>query len=318
MLLKSLKILFVFFFITTLGANELKKVIYLTPDIKIPFWQIISRGVESKSQELDYNFQVFTSNNDSKEELINTINAINEKPSAIVLSPTNSSNAVTVLRLIEKANIPVVIADIGADSGKYVSYISSNNFEGAYELGKETSKFMKKEGIENRTIGIIAISQKRSNGKSRTSGFMKALKEFEIKSADIRQQVDFSFDETYNYTKELISLHPDMGVLWLQSSNVYKAAQKAIDEAKRDIYIITFDAEPEFLQLIPNLEIVASAMQQPYLMGEKSVEVLDDYLNGKNITKNIQLPVLAISKENIHKKTNLINRNVLGIINETK
>lgn len=318
MLLKSLKILFVFFFITTLGANELKKVIYLTPDIKIPFWQIISRGVESKSQELDYNFQVFTSNNDSKEELINTINAINEKPSAIVLSPTNSSNAVTVLRLIEKANIPVVIADIGADSGKYVSYISSNNFEGAYELGKETSKFMKKEGIEDRTIGIIAISQKRSNGKSRTSGFMKALKEFEIKSADIRQQVDFSFDETYNYTKELISLHPDMGVLWLQSSNVYKAAQKAIDEAKRDIYIITFDAEPEFLQLIPNLEIVASAMQQPYLMGEKSVEVLDDYLNGKNITKNIQLPVLAISKENIHKKTNLINRNVLGIINETK
>lgn len=316
--MKLLKILFVFLFITTLGASEQKKIIYLTPDIKIPFWQIISRGVETKSKELNFSFQVYSSSNNLKKELINVVNAIKQKPSAIVLSPINSSSAVTVLRLIKKANIPVVVADVGTDSGKYVSYISSNNFEGGYELGKITSQFMLKKNLEEKSIGIIAISQKRSNGKSRTSGFMQALNEFKIKSADIRQQVDFSFKETYKHTKELLSLYPNMSVLWLQSSNVYKGAQKAIEEEKRDVYIVTFDAEPEFLQLIPSSEIIASAMQQPYLMGEKSVEVLDAYLNGKSVKKNIQLPVLTISKENIHEKSNLINRNVLGIINETK
>ena len=74
-----------------------------------------------------------------------------------------------------------------------------------------------------------------------------------------------------------------------------------------------FDAEPVFLDLIPNATLVGAAMQQPYLMGEEAVYAIDKYLNGKSVKKNLQLPILAISTENIEEKLPIIKRNVLGI-----
>lgn len=301
-----------------LFANNQKKIIYLTPDISIPFWQIIAKGVKESSSTLSYDFEVFSADNSSKKELQNTIKAIKAKPAGIVISPTNSSNCVTVLKLIKKANIPVVIADVGTDSGEYLSYISSDNFEGAYQIGKHLSKFMKKNNISENSVGIIAIPQKRANGKLRTAGFMKALKEEGIKGADMRQQVDFSLKETYIHTKDLLSSYPDIKVIWLQGSDKYRGALKAIEESKRKVHLLTFDAEPEFLELIPNGTIILAGMQQPFLIGEKAVKTLDAHLNEQEVQKNIQLDVLAVSRENIDEKLEQIKRNVLGIINEAK
>lgn len=303
---------------TFLFANNQKKIIYLTPDISIPFWQIIAKGVKESSTNLTYDLEVFSSDNSSKKELQNTIKAIKAKPVGIVISPTNSSNCVTVLKLIKKANIPVVIADIGTDGGEYLSYISSDNFEGAYKLGKYLTNFMKQKNITDSSVGIIAIPQKRENGKLRTAGFMKALKEDSIKSADMRQQVDFSSKETYFHTKDLLSSYPNMKVIWLQGSDKYKSALKAIKESKRKVHLLTFDAEPEFLELIPNGTIILAGMQQPFLIGERAVKTLDSHLNKQYVQKNIQLSVLAISSENIDIKLEEIKRNVLGISNEAK
>ncbi len=61
--------------------------------------------------------------------------------------------------------------------------------------------------------------------------------------------------------------------------------------------------EPIFLDLIPKGILVGSAMQQPYLMGQKAVISLDNYLKGKEVKKEEKLPILAISKDNIEENT---------------
>lgn len=306
-------ILFVTLFANVLFSKEEQKIAYIVSDLSIPFWDIMKRGVDSEAKQFAYELEVYNSNNNQKTELENVINVIKSKPLGVIISPTNSSSCVTMLSLFEKANIPVVISDIGTNSGKYVSYISSDNKTGAYEIGKILSKKMIDAGIQNSSVGIIAIPQKRENGKKRTLGFIKALKEEGIKSADIRQQVSFSKKETYNYTKELIHLYPNMGALWLQGSDKYQGALDAIKESKREILLITFDAEPEFLELIPKGILLGAGMQQPFLMGETSVKTLNAHLQGKKVSKNIELPILAISKKNIENKLDLIKRNVLGI-----
>ncbi len=60
-----------------------------------------------------------------KKELEYIIKATKEKAVGVIISPSNSSAAVTILDIAKNANIPVVIADIGSDGGEYVSYISS-------------------------------------------------------------------------------------------------------------------------------------------------------------------------------------------------
>lgn len=302
---------------STLFANSIdkKKLAYIVSDTSIPFWDIMLRGAKNSAQNLNYEIEVYNSQNNTKTELENAIKAINNKVSGIIISPNNSSSCATVLKLAKKANIPVVIADIGTDSGEYVSFISSDNKNGAYEIGKILSNKISTLNIQSPKVAIIAIPQKRLNGQERTAGFMKAMDESLIKGANIKQQITFLKEETYNFTKELINENPDLNAIWLQGSDKYQGALDAIYESgKKDkILLLTFDAEPEFLELISNNILVGSAMQQPFLIGEKAVENMHKYLNNQEIEKNNKLPVLAISKENIENNLSIIKRNVFGI-----
>ena len=292
-----------------------KKIAYLVSDMNIPFWNIMSKGISSKSNELGYEIDIYSADNSAKKELENTVNAIKTKVNGIILSPTNSSAAVTVLKLAQNAHIPVVIADIGTQGGKYISYISSNNKDGAYKIGKILAKEMYKRNWQKGSVGIIAIPQSRDNGKERTAGFIKALSQHKIQSSNLYQQVDFSYAETYDFSIKLIKNDPKLRAIWLQGSDKYQAALDAvIKSGKKDkILLICFDAEPSFMDLIPKGILTAAAMQQPFLIGEKAVLSLDSHLKGLRVELNQQVPVLAISAENMQENISLIKRNVLGL-----
>ena len=309
------------FFISNLYSNQQKKLAYIVSDINIPFWQIISKGIKDKSNELGYEIHIYSSNNLKKNELENLASAISLKIDGLIISPINSSTASTLLEIANMNKIPTIVADIGSDSQDYLSFISSDNKKGAYELGKILSKYMKslswnKEG----TVGIIAIPQKRLNGKDRTIGFIQALEEDNIKVSGMYQQVDFSYEETYNYSKKLIDENKNLRAIWLQGSDKYKGALDAIKEAnkQKEIALICFDAEPEFLEMIQNGNLVGSAMQQPYMMGQEAVISLNNFFNNKYVEKEQKMGILAISKENIDDKLKIIKLNVLGIKSDEK
>ncbi len=306
---------------SNLYSNQQKKLAYIVSDINIPFWQIISKGIKDKSNELGYEIHIYSSNNLKKNELENLASAISLKIDGLIISPINSSTASTLLEIAKMNKIPTIVADIGSDSQDYLSFISSDNKKGAYELGKILSKYMKslswnKEG----TVGIIAIPQKRLNGKDRTIGFIQALEEDNIKVSGMYQQVDFSYEETYNYSKKLIDENKNLRAIWLQGSDKYKGALDAIKKANKqnEIALICFDAEPEFLEMIQNGDLVASAMQQPYIIGQEAVVTLNNYFNNKEVKKEQKMEILSISKENIDDKLKIIKLNVLGIKSDEK
>lgn len=292
-----------------------KKIAYIVSDTSIPFWQIMTKGLKDKSLKLGYEVNIYNSNNTRKNEIENFSKALKENVSGIVLSPINSSSAVFLLKLAKQAKIPVVISDIGTDSGEYVSFISSNNYDGAYKIGKVLASKMYEMNIQNSSVGIIGIPQQRENGKDRTKGFLKAINEEGIKSAGLEQQVNFSKQETYDLASKLIKENPNMKALWLQGSDKYQGALDAIRDQNKDgeILLICFDSEPEFLEMIPNGKLVCAAMQQPFLMGSIALEQLHKHLNGKKVKRDIQLEILAIDEKNINSKLTLIKRNVLGI-----
>ncbi len=292
-----------------------KKLAYLVSDTGIPFWDIMKRGVQREAMAGGYTVSVYSAGNNRKNELVFAARAIKDRVDGIIVSPTSSSACATILKLAEKAGIPVVISDIGADGGEYVSYISSNNLDGAYRIGRALGEKMISLGWEKGSVGIVAIPQKRLNGQARTAGFMKAMDEAGVKGAGIKQQSTFSEEETYAFCMELIRENSDLRAIWLQGSNRYQGALRAIADTGKsgEILLLTFDAEPEFIEMIQDEVILGAAMQQPYLMGREAVRVLDKHLRGEEAPKSIMIPIMAISKENISEKIPLIRRNVLGL-----
>lgn len=292
-----------------------RRLAYVVSDLRIPFWDILWRGIHARASASGYQARVFSADNSAKTEIANLVEALKSKPDGIILSPTTSSAAVILLKLAKDALVPVVVADIGADSGDYVTYISSDNRDGAYRIGKILAAKLKALGWADGRVGIVAIPQKRANGQARTAGFMQAMDEAGIKGAGIRQQVDFSYRETYDHTRALLTDAPDIRAIWLQGSDRYRGALDAIAAAGRagEVLLLTFDAEPEFLDLIPRGIIAAAGMQQPFLMGEKAVEALDRHLKGDAVEREQKLPVLAVSSDNIQAARATVRRNVLGL-----
>jgi ABC-type sugar transport system substrate-binding protein len=145
-------------------AQESYEVAYLTPGLNVPFWKYLSDGIKQQAakdaaQSGDtINVTDYDSRNDAGTQLQNAQDAITAGVDLIIISPTDSSSAPTVLELAKENNVPVVIADIGTDEGDYVSFVISSNEQGAYDAGKVLMEKMKEKGCEGGDVLMITIS----------------------------------------------------------------------------------------------------------------------------------------------------------------
>ena len=292
-----------------------KEIAYLTPSLNVTFWRYLSKGIESEVKKAGYTYQALDSGNDAQKQLRNAQDVIARNVAGIIISPTDSSSCPSVLDLAKKAGIPVVIADIGTNSGEYVTFISSDNLAGAYGIGKALGEALKEKGWTDGSVGIVAIPQARKNGQLRTQGFRDAMKEAGItKEAGLQQMQTFTADETFKYTQDMLTANPDMRGIFIQSDQQALGAMRAIRAARRqgEVLIAAFDGIPEFVELIKKGDIVGSGMQQPYLMGVKSAEAMIDHLKGGNPPKEFMVPIMVATEKNIDENMDDIKLNVFA------
>jgi len=281
---------------------ETKEIVYLTPGLDLPFWRYLSKGVEAEAKKEGYSFTALDSHNSAETQLKNAQDAIARGVAGIAISPTDSSTAPSVLALAAKAKIPVVVADIGTNSGEYVSFIISDNKEGAHGVGKALAEALKEKGWTDGSVGLVTISQARKNGQARTGGFRDALKEAGItKEAGLQQMQSYTADETFKFTQDMLTANPEMRGMFIQTDQPTIGALRAIKAAHRDgtLLVAGFDGIPEFVDLLKKGEIVASGMQQPYLMGVKSGEALMTAIKGGKPEKEILVPIVIATSKNI-------------------
>jgi len=297
-----------------LRAQQKKQIVYLTPGLDLPFWRILSKGIADVAQKNGAAATTYDSHNNAQTQIQNAQDAIARKVDGIVISPTDSSTCPSVLDAAQRANIPVVIADIGTTGGEYVSFIISDNFEGAYGIGKALANAMKAKGWDKGTVGLVTISLARKNGQARTAGFRKAMAEGGIKEAALSQMQTYTADETFKFVQDMLTAHPDMRGLFIETDQPTIGALRALQATRRQgqVLVAAYDGIPEFVKLIEGGQIVGSGMQQPYLMGERSAQAMFDHLGGKTPEKRILVPIEVVTAENIKQLLPTIKTTVFG------
>ena len=281
---------------------DAKELVYLTPGLDLPFWRYLSKGIEAEAKKAGYSYTALDSHNSAQTQLKNAQDAIARGVAGIAISPTDSSTAPSVLALAARAKIPVVVADIGTNSGEYVSFIISDNYQGANGVGKALAAALKEKGWTDGSVGLVTISQARKNGQARTAGFQAAMKEAGItKEAGLQQMQSYTADETFKFTQDMLTANPNMRGMFIQTDQPTIGALRAIKAGHREgaLLVAAFDGIPEFVELLKKGEIVASGMQQPYLMGVKSGEALAAALKGDKPEKQILVPIVVATSKNI-------------------
>lgn len=297
------------------AAAQDRQLVYMTPGLDLAFWRYVSEGVRSVAEANGYGFAALDSTNDPQTQLQNAQDSIARGVAGIVLSPTDSSTAPAVLALAKEAGIPVVIADIGTDSGEFVSVIGSNNYEGANGVGAALAAAMKAEGKDGGSIGIVGISQARLNGQARTKGFRDAVQAAGITGeAGLQQMQAYTADETFRFTQDMLTANPGMTGMFVQTDGPTLGALQAIKSARMggEVLVGAFDGIPEFVPLLQSGELVVSGMQQPYLMGVRSAEAMVEHLNGGAPVREITVPILIVTKDNIDEMLPTIKETVFA------
>lgn len=96
----------------------------------MPFWRYVRHGVEDELAKNGIECVTYDSKDDANTQMSNAQDAITKQVDAIVISPTDSASCASVLSLAQESDVPVVICDIGTDSGEYLSFISTDNEAG--------------------------------------------------------------------------------------------------------------------------------------------------------------------------------------------
>jgi ribose transport system substrate-binding protein len=289
------------------AQDESYQIAYLTPGLNVPFWKYLSDGIkqqaetDSKSTGAMINVTDYDSRNDASLQLQNAQDAITAGVDLIIISPTDSSSAPTVLDLATENNVPVVIADIGTDEGEYVSFVISTNEQGAYDAGKELMKKMKEMGCEGGDVLMITISQARLNGQNRTKGITRAVEEAGSKIVQFLQSEDYTRAEAQTQASDMLSANPQACGFFTQHDEAALGAYAALEESGRadKVAFASFDGSPESVQLIKQGKLVAAAMQQPVLMGRIAMEVGLKHLRGEEVEKETSVPTILVTPDNV-------------------
>lgn len=300
---------------STVAFAESKNLVYITPDSGVSFWRYVGTGAAKAAEDAGYMLKVLSSNNDAQTQLKNAQDAITKGVAGIVVSPTDSSTAPSVLKLAADAGIPVAIADIGTESGEYVAFIGSDNFGGAKGIGEITAAKLLENGWTDGSYGIIGIPQARINGQLRTRGFREAMADAGVtKEVPMFEMKQFTAEESFKFAQDMITANPDLRAIFIQTDTAAVGAQRAVRAARKtdDILVAAFDGTPELYDLIKGGKILGSGMQQPYLMGFTAAEALASHLSGDAVEKEISLPILVGTTENIGELGDAINLNVFA------
>ena len=256
-----------------------------------PFFVTLKDGAEAKAKELGYQMVVLDSQNDPAKELANVEDLTVRKVSAILVNPTDSAAVGNAIMLANKAGIPVLTLDRGANVGEVKAHIASDNVAGGKMAGDFIASKLGKNIDVIQLEGIAGTSAARDRGE----GFAQAVKAngFKVLAS---QPADFDRTKGLNVMENLLAAHPDVKAVFAQNDEMALGALRATQAAGKNVLIVGFDGTDDGKAAVKSGKLGATVAQQPALIGAIGVETADKVLKGESVEKYIPVPLQVVSQ----------------------
>jgi len=285
---------------------------YVTPGLDVPFWRDVSTGIHRAGEALGIKVIDADSRNSAATQLKNVQDLITAGVNAIIISPTDSSSCPPILELAEQANIPVIIDDIGTDSGTYAAFVKTDNVGGAAMAAKYLAGALKKKGWAGSEVAVIDVSLARANGQARLKGFKDSIETTGAKVVTVLEAKDYTRAESMKFTQDMLVAHPKLRGLFAAFDEAVLGSLTAVETMgkQKDMILVSFDGSAESVQALKEGKIGAIAAQQAVLMGRLGLNAAVDVLNGKAVKKQIDVPCFLVTGENLAASMKTLNENV--------
>ncbi|MCD8554155.1 ribose ABC transporter substrate-binding protein RbsB [Seleniivibrio sp.] len=256
-----------------------------------PFFVTLKDGAVGEAKKAGIKLIVLDSQNDPAKEIANVEDLLSKGVAAILINPTDSDAVGNAIKMANRAKIPVITLDRGANAGTVVSHIASDNVAGGKMAGQYIAEKLGKKGSVVELEGIPGTSAARDRGK----GFNDALKGTAVKVV-ARQAADFDRTKGLNVMENILQSQPKIDAVFAHNDEMALGAMRAISAAKKNIMVVGFDATDDAVKAVKDGKMAATVAQQPAFIGAKGVETAKAVLEGKKVQAYVPVGLKLIVK----------------------
>lgn len=260
-----------------------------------PFYEVINNELKKeiekegdelivRNPELDIDKQ-----NEQIEEFIS------KKVDGIFVNPIDSSK-LTSLESAREAGIPIIAIDASVENKDLINcVIESDNYDAGVLCAQNMMKRMQSANI------VLLKHSTVESASSRIQGFVDTIKNFSqykiIDSAECEGQLE----RTMPLMESMLKKNSNIDVVMALNDPSALGALAAIESMKRtNILVYGVDGTPDLKSLIKQSPLIAgTAAQFPLKFGKLAAKNIYYIIQGKEVSRTIEVPVSLITKDNI-------------------
>ncbi len=263
------------------------------------FWKTVRAGAEAACAEAGAEalWKGPTDETDVARQIAIIENFITSEVDALVMAACDAKALIPKVKQALEAGIPVITIDSGISSDDALSFVATDNVEGARLVGAKLGELIGGEG----KVGCIPFIKGAATSDMREEGFIKGIEEFsgiELVST-LYSQGDI--EEAMKATENMLTANPDLkGIFAANEPGVIGAARVIEQRDLADqVVLVGFDAAEAEIEGLESGVIQALAVQNPYQMGYLGVQAAIDAIEGADVEKRIDTGVVIVTPENL-------------------
>ncbi|WP_153126804.1 sugar ABC transporter substrate-binding protein [Peribacillus tepidiphilus] len=263
------------------------RLVLITQDMNTPFWDRVASGALNQAKENGASLEVWGSYGNNQEDFLKKMEiAIHSKVDGIIIQGLDTEEFKQLTKV--KASfygIPIITVanDVPMSESLRKTYIGSDQYKAGEMIARQLVSDMGSTG----EVVVMYDRKQEYYQTQRLSGIQDVLKNYPnikvmyAETSDAREQIIAS-------TRDALNRMPEVDAFIAVNAKVTGTMIQEIGKRYQvePFYIYSFDDGPESLPLLNQRKLDGIIEQSPEKMGEKSVQLLMEWLNGETVPLN--------------------------------
>jgi ribose transport system substrate-binding protein len=222
--------------------------------------------------------------------------AIAARPDAAVFVPVHVTAMDDSVRKLNAARIPIVNILNRMERGEFVSFVGSDDYRLAREIGAHLFRHIGGRG----NIAIIEGIAAALTATERLRGFRDIAREWPGIRVVASRSGEYQHEPAKRVMGELLREYPELDGVLSANDVMSLGAIEALEEAGRRVPIIGVNAVPEAIAAIKSGKLLATVDFDAMKIACVATEAALRHLRDEKVPRHIELPVQVVHQGNYH------------------
>jgi ribose transport system substrate-binding protein len=262
------------------------RLVLITQDMETPFWDKVANGALRQAEKNGVSLEVWGSYSNKEDFLRKMEIAIHSKVDGIIVQGLDTEEFKQITKIKASSyGIPVITVanDVPMSDSLRKTYIGSDQFKAGQYIATQLLSDMGTAG----EVVLMYDRQQEYYQIQRLNGIQDVLKNYPNVQTIYAETSD-SREEIVAATQDILNRVPEVDAFIAVDAEVSGAMIQEISKRFQvePFYIFSFDDGTESLSLLKQGKLDGLIEQSPEIMGEKSVQLLMEWLNGETVPLN--------------------------------